>query len=266
MNDRNKQSGQVDWLWLFIGFAIGLWIAVVVLLLRPDEAPAPAQPGCFHGCSACCDRPRVAALPTLWVPDGGERFYCTNRDNGWGVVMDGGYGVVMDSGSALADAGWGVVMDGGYGVVMDAGWGVVMDSSGQPGSQADIPDGVPRSPVPVDAELGAPRQTQEFACAVTRHGGGYVEYRTGRAVTVPIPSDPQFKCISEGGSARVLDSQRHRVAFDASGNAVVDIQGGPVPPTANEKTSLDHADAFLYCLVAKADSEPAIVKGDGTPP
>lgn len=256
--------------WLLLGFAIGLWISVVVLLLGPrhaDESHAAACGGC--GTSCCAPHPpRFVPLPKMWVAPGTARFFCTNRDNGWGVLMDGGYGVVMDSGYGIVmDNGYGIVMDNGYGVVMDGGYGVVMDSSGHPGSDSDIDSNVPRSPVPNGTELGRPRDAKEFVCAVNAAGGGFVEDRTGRRVTVPILANAAYKCISEGGSATVINHPDHnRVTFTSAGNPVVDLNAGEVNPVpGNAKTSAPHGtDKFLYCMVAAVGSTPKILAGDGT--
>lgn len=223
-----------NWTTFLLGFAIALWIALLVLFLLPDNdepAPAPACP--IAGCYGCCGFPPIGGPRTLWFPPGDDRYYCTNNDNGGGYVEDNGGGYVDDNG-------------GGY----------VEDSS-------------PRSPAPTSTELGgSERGIEEFQCRANDNGGGYVEDASRRSVTLPMPNTIDYACWVDGAkNATVLRIEGTggattytRIRLDRRRNIVLlnEVAGVVNPVVAGVDT-----EEYLYCMVATATSQPIIINKTG---
>ncbi|MEO1203509.1 MAG: hypothetical protein AAFX10_12430, partial [Pseudomonadota bacterium] len=152
-------SSPFNWLTFLLGFAIALWLAIVVLFALPDDGPEtpveerPANPG------QVVARPIRKPIKPMWIREGDEPMFCTNTDAGGGYVEDGGGGYVDDGGGGYVDDG-----GGGY-----------------------VDDGAPRSPAPSKKHAGVFRATNTYHCETNDGGGGYVEDHTGRSVTQPMP-------------------------------------------------------------------------------
>ncbi|MGB5734936.1 MAG: hypothetical protein WBM40_10910, partial [Thiohalocapsa sp.] len=166
-----------NWLAFLLGFAIALWIAVVLLFIVPKEDPASPE-----------DRPVYAQPPSqasrpvgaLWVPNGDDAVFCTNNDAGGGYVEDAGGGYVEDVG-------------GGY--VDDVGGGYVDDTT-------------PRTPVPSKDFGDVYRDLKEYHCETNDVGGGYVEDMGSRSVAQPMQAKATFFCWKDAlGNATVLRTE-----------------------------------------------------------
>lgn len=243
------------WLTFFVGFAIALWIAVVVLFILPsDDEQSPVVVHCSSG---QCPGQRPIRLPgPLWIPPGGDSFYCTNRQDGGGYVEDAGGGPVNDGGGYVEDA-------GGY--VEDAG-GYVEDAGGY------VEDTAPRSPAPSTDHENVDRGTWEYHCETNNDGGGYVEDKTGRDVTVPMRTNGRFLCWKDGlNNAVVLRAEEQagttryfRTRLDRHQNLTL-LDGEE--PNATDLVALPNQppelDTYVYCMVAKPASAPSILTKGG---
>ena len=224
-----------NWLAFLLGFAIALWIAVVLLFILPQQDSAPPD-----------DRPVYAQPPSqanrparaYWIPSGDDVVYCTNNDAGGGYVEDAGGGYVDDVG-------------GGY--VDDVGGGYVDDNT-------------PRTPAPSKDHGGVFRESQEYHCETNDVGGGYVEDMASRSVAQPMPAAARFVCWKDAvGNAAVLRTEgdagsetywriklsknQHVVLYDT-----VDPAGSAVEiPEANRVEG-----SYLFCMVDKSNSDPLI--------
>lgn len=249
-------NSSFDWLTFLLGFAIALWIAIVVLFILPDEDEQSSI--VVHCSSGDCGRPSGPLYPPgpLWIPQGGDSFFCTNRQDGGGYVEDAGGGPAQDAG--------GYVEDGG-GYVEDAG-GYVEDTA-------------PRSPAPSNDHLELDRGPWEYHCETNNDGGGYVEDKTGRDVTMPMRTDGRFFCWKDGlnnavvlraeddsGTTRYYRTQLNRKQY------LILLDGEN--PTANLvplPSQPPELDTYVYCMVPKGTSTtendpltlPAIVTRGG---
>ncbi len=229
-----------NWITFLLGFAIALWIALVLLFVIPDDDPPTLATACHAaGCSSCCGGKTIAFRNrTLWISAGDDREYCTNNDNGGGYIEDNGGGYVDDNGGGYID-------DNGGGYIDDNGGGYV-------------DDGWPRVPAPTSEELARARDTEEFQCRSNDNGGGYIEDTTRRSVALPIPNDNRFACWRDPGhNASVVRTEEsggvtvyRRVRFDKYQNVVLldEVSVGDVNdlvfPGNNGLT-----DDFLFCMV-----------------
>ena len=248
-------NSSFDWLTFLLGFAIALWIAIVVLFLLPDDGHEQPATVVTCGSGNCGGRPGPLYRPgPLWIPPGGDSYFCTNRQDGGGYVEDAGGGPVQDAG--------GYVEDGG-GYVEDAG-GYVEDTA-------------PRSPAPSDDHLAGSREPHEYHCETNNDGGGYVEDKTGRSVTVPMRTDGSFFCWKDGlGNAVVLRSEvtieaggatsilyyrtrlnrtQELVLLDGESPAAPDLIGLPAQPP--------ELPSYVYCMVPDSGDEPSIINRGG---
>ena len=248
-----------DWLTFFLGFAIALWIAIVLLFLLngdddSDEKDAPQT--VVHCSSGHCGHPRPRPMGPFWIPPGGDSIFCTNRQDGGGYVEDAGGGPVGDGGGYVEDGG-GYVEDGG---------GYVEDGGGY------VEDTAPRSPAPSADHMNVARETWEYHCETNSDGGGYVEDKTGRDVTVPMRTSGRFVCWKDGlGNAVVLraegqgvnlryfrtrlDRRQNLVLLDGASPSAADIVALPSQPP--------ELDTYAYCMVAKKTSTPVILSKSG---
>jgi len=238
-----------------IGFAIALWLGVVLFFLLPQQDKEP-----------CCP----VAIPTytgdsadpLWVPSGEALYRCTNDDRGRGVVEDRGRGVVEDRGR-------GVVEDRGRGVVEDRGRGVVED-------------GVARVPAPTGELLDRQRYYREFSCETNKRGGPVV-MQGYRVVAVAMAADqPGHQCTIEDGNAVVVntenglpvivsstgylaDDRGRGVVEDAESYRIPLEQGAVVGEGLDEDESQQlRATELVYCMVLDPAGSAIIVDVNGT--
>ncbi len=243
-----------NWLTFLLGFAIALWVALVVLLLLPENE-APSQPVACVSCGGA----HGARLPTrpqkrpLWIEAGSETYYCSNTDAGGGYVEDSGGGYVDDAGGGYVD-------DGGGGYVDDAGGGYVDDNA-------------PRAPVPSRNHGKVDRGEKEYHCETNDSGGGYVEDSGGRSVTQPMLRLGSFLCWKDpAGNAVVVQSntmtanttyQRAKINRYQRAELYDYVQ----PNAANLVTvqaSYAGLDRFVYCMVTKNHASAYILDREGT--
>lgn len=223
--------GSFSWLSFLLGFAIGLWLALVLLFILPDnDAPAATCPSC------CCQGPGwpLPQPPPDWplhIPSGNEPYTCANNDNGGGVVQDNGGGVVQDNGGGT------------------------------------VQDGIPKIPAPTDDTLeGDDRDIEEFDCDTNDNGGGVVQDSdTLRLVVVPMRKDDQLHCANILGYAWVLKedgSDFILISYDSNGDPVE--LGSPVDASDRvQYPSVETGDGWAFCTVApEDDSDPQIVDED----
>lgn len=248
-------NSSFDWLTFLLGFAIALWIAIVVLFLLPEDSDdrSPTVVNCGAG---NCGRPAglLSRPGPLWIPQGGDSYFCTNRQDGGGYVEDAGGGPVQDAGGYVEDAGGYVEDAGGY-----------------------VEDTAPRSPAPSDDHLGASRGPHEYHCETNNDGGGYVEDKTGRAVTVPMRTDGNFFCWKDGlGNAVALRAEL--VAADGGGtetvyyrtklnrNQELVLTDGADPNVADLVGLPDQPPelpTYVYCMVPDSASDASIIDQGG---
>lgn len=222
--------GSFSWTSFLLGFAIGLWLALVLLIILPDDdAPAATCPSC------CCQGPvwppHIPDWP-LYIPDGNEPYTCANNDNGGGVVQDNGGGVVQDNGG-----------------------GTVQDS-------------VPKVPAPTDDTLGVGDQRGrfEFQCDTHDNGGGVVQDSgSARLVVVPMRKDDDLYCAEILGHAWVLKEDGADfilLRYDSNGDP--EELGSPADVSDKvQYPSAETGDSWAFCTVAPDDdSNPAIVDAD----
>jgi len=241
----------MNWTSFLIGLAIGLWIAVVALLLMPSEDDQP-----YIVVSGSTPATQSAGK-SLWIPSGDGVYRCTNNDHGGGIVEDHGGGVVEDHGG-------GTVEDHGGGVVEDHGGG-------------NVEDGSAHVPAPPDG-----RGYQQFWCDLNQIGGPVVKHRDGRVVTVAMPIEGGFTCERDpSGNAIVVNSEGELVEIDHGGGTVEDHGGGTVEDSGLGSTTADDTANDLlteeedpsqltgtdrvYCMVLERTSDPLIVDVDGEP-
>jgi hypothetical protein len=250
----------MKWLiYFFVGLAIGLWIAVVVLFLLPEREQNIQVTVSADGSKS--------SMRTLWVPGGDDVYRCSNNDHGGGLVEDHGRGTVDDHGRGTVD-------DHGRGTVDDHGGGVVED-------------GAAHVPAPTGGLLSDSRGYQDFWCDLNDYGGPVVKHRDGRVVAVAMPVGPEYKCIKDlNGDAVVVtegdDNELIPVEIDHGGGVVDDHGRGTVEdsgvqtsPAAGEDGCTGITDScstgsdvltgtnFVYCMVVFPDSDPIIVNIDG---
>jgi len=234
------------WLAFLLGFAIALWIAIVLLFILPAEEPPPAAATCITcGGAQPGGRPPRPEGPH-WIPPGGDSYFCTNTDGGGGYVED---------------AGGGYVEDGGGGYVEDGGGGYVEDNA-------------PRTPAPSDdhGNLQQPRGERDYHCETNDGGGGYVEDSASRSVAQPMLPESRYKCWKDPvGNAVVLraetvesDTTYTRVRLNRNQNVVL---YDPVTPDTGNLVDLpgdvSSIGRYAYCMVATADDEPIIIDREG---
>lgn len=223
-----------SWLAFLLGLAIGLWISFVVFFLIGDDDKC-----CTSGATQIITQPTPG---DPYAPGGDGDYFCTNDDQGRAIVIDQGRAVVADQGRAI-------VIDQGRAVVADQGRAVVADSGGF-------------VPVPKSAQLGEPREFEEFKCDSNDQGGAIVADRSDRIVVVAMPNTySSEQCHVVDGDAVVVDSlnatakivhiksdgQIHIVpnsSIDSDGNAV---SSGDQPLPAEPRSETDLA----YCMVPK---------------
>lgn len=220
-----------SWLSFLLGFAIALWIALVLLFILPDDdAPAASCPSC------CCQGPGwpwPTPIPDrpLLIPSGNEPYTCANNDNGGGVVQDNGGGVVQDNGGGV------------------------------------VQDGIPKVPAPTDDTLGGDRGIGQFKCGTNADNGGGVVQDTGsdRFVVVPMRKDDQLHCANILGYAWVLKDDGGDfilISYDSAGDPIE--LGSPVDTSNKVQFPADQTgDGWAFCSVTPIDtSEPEIVDAD----
>jgi hypothetical protein len=220
--------GFFSWLSFLLGFAIALWLALVLLFILPDNDAPPATT-----CPSCCCQGPGWPWPTpipdwpLYIPSGNEPYTCANNDNGGGVVQDNGGGVVQDNGGGT------------------------------------VQDGVPMIPSPTFDTLGGHREIGQFQCETNDNGGGVVQDSgNARFVVVPMRKDDQLHCANILGLASVLkeDGSNFRlISYDSSGDPIE--LGSPVDPSNRvQYPSSETGDGWAFCTVAPSDlSDPEIV-------
>ena len=245
----NDPKPPFEWHTFLLGFAIALWVAIVVLFVLPSADEPPTVLHCSSGSCGGSSRPLFPDGP-LWIPEGGDSYYCTNRQDGGGYVEDAGGGPVQDAGGYVEDA-------GGY--VEDAG-GYVEDTS-------------PRSPAPSDDHDGVVREQWEYHCETNNDGGGYVEDKAGRDVTMPMRTDGRFICWKDGlNNAVVLraegtgtDTAYYRTQINRHQDLI--LLGGE-NPDANDLVMLPNQppelDTYVFCMVSERDKDAVIVDRVGT--
>ncbi len=248
-------------IYVFVGLAIGLWVAVVVLFLLPERE---------HNIHVTVSAEGVqSSLRTLWIPSGDDVYRCSNNDHGGGLVEDHGRGSVDDHGRGSVD-------DHGRGSVDDHGGGVVED-------------GAAHVPAPTKDLLGETRGYQEFWCDLNDYGGPVVRHRDGRVVAVAMPAetdDGKYQCAKDlNGDAVILykgdDDNMYMAQVDHGGGIVDDHGRGSVDdsgvrttpaPDVNGCTESENCEGarpeligagFVYCMVVFPDTEPVIVNIDG---
>lgn len=253
----------MKWLiYVFVGLAIGLWIAVAVIFLIPGQSKTIHVTASLDGAQL--------AMKTLWVPGGDGIYRCSNNDHGGGLVEDHGRGTVDDHGrGSVDDHGRGSVDDHGRGSVDDHGGGVVED-------------GAAHVPAPTKELLGDPRGYQDFWCDLNDHKGPVVKHRDGRVVAVAMPVGKDYKCVKDlNGDAVVVDNQNNRIEVDHGGGVIDDHGAGSVDDSGVQRTpaagvngctDVDHCEDanpnmigkdFVYCMVVFPDTDPIIVNLDG---
>lgn len=213
--------GSFSWLSFLLGFAIALWLALVLLFVLPEnDEPAASCPSC------CCGGwPGPGPIPDLplHIPSGNEPYTCANNDNGGGVVKDNGGGIVKDNGGGV------------------------------------VKDGVPQIPAPTDDTLGNDRGVEEFQCDLNDNGGGVVkDSGTDRDVVVPMKKDDELHCANILGYATVLKedgSDFILISYDEDGN---EIEHGDTTLTTDKVQfpASDTGDGWAFCSVAPMDTSP----------
>lgn len=229
-----------NWTSFLLGFAIGLWLALVVLLLMPQQDQQP-----------CCGMPVAAQAGvgsshhshawTIWIPGGSAVYRCTNNDHGGAIVEDHGGAIVDDHGAPIVD-------DHGAPIVDDHGVPIVDDKGG-----GNIPANAPNVPAPTSDLLGGDRGYRDFYCDTNQYGGAVVKSETGRVVAVGMPAG-DHSCVSVNGNATAQDTDGTTIELD-HGGAIVDDAGNATGPGGD----------LVYCMVAKDTSEAVVVNADGVP-
>lgn len=244
-------------IYLFVGLAIGLWVAVAVLFLIPEREKTIHVTVSGDG--------MLSPDRTLWIPGGDDVYRCSNNDHGGGLVEDHGRGTVDDHGRGSVD-------DHGRGSVDDHGGGVVED-------------GAAHVPAPTKDLLGDSRAYQEFWCDLNDYGGPVVKHRDGRTVAVALPIGKDYKCAKDlNGDAMAVsekDGELFLVEVDHGGGVVDDHGRGSVDDSGVRRTPAADVDGcsgsencsdvdpamtgreFVYCMVVYPDSDPVLVNIDG---
>jgi len=224
-----------NWTTFLLGFAIALWIALVIFVVMPRlDPPAPAPSCPIVGCGGCCDSGGgTVADDALWIPSGNESYQCTNNDNGGGYIQDNGGGHVQDNGG---------------GVVQDSG---------------------PWSPAPTDAVLGnnEERGFHQFKCSSNDNGGGYIQDHEERSVVVPMKKSDGVMCWSFNNNAlaiKQLAINRFVVArYNLHRDLVLDEHEFAAAPGAIQIPN--NAPDWVYCVVPKEGDPAQIVDQDNGP-
>jgi len=218
----------MSWTSFLLGFAIALWIAIVILFLMPDDDVAPVSACPVTGC--CCGDGGSGSQDDdpVWIPSGPELYTCANNDNGGGFVQDNGGGHVQDNGGGL------------------------------------VQDGAPLVPAPTPITLGENRGHHEFSCETNDNGGGFVQDGAQRSVVVPMERGPNFYCRRNNGHATTLMKQAngtYRIMwYDIHHNRntlPIDI----ADPTPRVQSPTAAGDGFDFCTVPIKTSQPQIVDG-----
>lgn len=220
-----------NWLTFLLGFAIALWLALVVLFILPDDDQAAACPSC------CCQgsgwpHPTYPPDWPLYIPSGNEAYTCANNDNGGGVVQDNGGGIVQDNGGGI------------------------------------VQDGIPQIPAPTEDTLGTDneRDPEEFQCDTNDNGGGVVQdAQTLRLVVVPMQKDDTLFCANSLGYASVLKedgSDFILMSYDSDGNPV---ELGSAADTSNKVRfpASEAGDGWAFCTVAPDHTSAPEIVDDG---
>lgn len=224
-----------NWTTFLLGFAIALWIALVLLFILPDDDQPPAASVCPIS-SCCCGGPGIPPIPDwpLEVPSGPEPYFCTNNDNGGGVVQDNGGGIVQDNGGGI------------------------------------VQDDATRVPVPTAETLGEPeRDVGEFWCEINDNGGGIVQDSgTLRSVVVPMEKGPAIWCFNNNGHAQALirlaNNNFQMIRYDGDNNRLT-TPGEIADPVPRVQYPDAAADGFVFCTVSPdADDPPQIVADDNS--
>ena len=223
-------SNYFSWLSFLLGFAIALWIALVLLFnIGDDDEPQAVA------CSGCCCHgsggwPQPSPDGPLYIPSGNEPYTCANNDIGGGIVQDIGGGIVQDIGGGI------------------------------------VQDGVPQTPVPTSDTLGSNRGEKDFECGTNDIGGGIVQDSgSGRSVVLPMQRDDSLYCANILGYASVLQDDGgtfNLISYDKDGN-LYEV-GSPVD-TANKVQfpSAETGAEWAFCTVVPDQlSDPKIVDQD----
>ena len=182
-------NSNFDWTSFLLGFAIALWIALVVLFLtKDDETTSHTHPT------------QIVSVGTpLWVPSGDQAYMCTNNDQGGGIVIDQGGGIVEDQGGGVIEDGapkvpvptsaqLGVGVTRGYHEYQcspnDQGGGIVEDSTGR------------------TVAVGMPADTQ-YDCRVTTENDAVV---VDNITNKPIDIDQGGGIVEDQGGGIVVDT------------------------------------------------------------
>jgi hypothetical protein len=225
-NTKKYQAGKFELTSFLIGFAIALWLAMVVLFLLPQQYQEPCCPTVQMQTSIALDEP-----DRLWLPSGDERYYCTNNDHGGGVVEDHGGGVVDDHGG-----------------------GVVDDSSTRVPSPMPEAFGRSREHHEFWCDLnseGGP---------VVRGSAGQVI-----VVAMPVEAAEVLRCGMENGQPLVVNSDGYRISVDHGGGVVDDHGRGVVDDSWSGEKLPETAQAgeTYHCMLIEPDQAAIIVDSAG---
>ena len=241
-------ASSFSWLTFLLGFAIALWIAIVVLFILPkDDEPSTV----VHCSSSTCGGSTSPVFPAgpLWIPSGGDGYFCTNRQDGGGYVEDAGGGPVQDAGGYVEDAGGYVEDAGGY-----------------------VEDTAPRVPAPSIDHQNVERDSWTYHCETNNDGGGYVEDKTGRDVTLPMRTDGEFFCWKDPlDNAVVLRREEtdgttayYRTQLNRHQDLILLEGANPAAGTAIAlPTQPPQLDTYVYCMVAEEPSDAKILDRAG---
>lgn len=243
----------MDWKDFLLGFAIALWIAIVVLWIH-GEGDDDAGDSC---CPNCCSGTVFPGGPyfqtPLWIPAGTAPYFCLNDDAGGLYVADGG-------GFYVADSGGFYVADGGGFYVADAGGSYVADDSSE-------------SPAPDDGDLGGnPRPYQGYQCDRNDGGGSYVADASNRPTTVPMKIEGGYLCHKTADSQALVTTATGTPTFiDRLGNVVLVADEAALNPAdgialTGTQIAAVSTENWVYCMVPTPGDEAKIVTKDGTPP
>jgi hypothetical protein len=225
-NLKQRQAGTFSVSSFFVGFAIALWLAVVVLFILPQQDQEPCCPP-----MPVQQTTMAAEWGPLWIPNGDAHYYCTNNDHGGGVVEDHGGGVVDDHG--------GGVVDDNSAHIPAPMPGVLGRSRGSEEFWCDInPAGGP----------------------LVRHRDGRVI-----VVAIPVEEGEEYRCGIENSEPLVVNSDGYRINLDHGGGVVDDHGGGVVDDSWSGEPIPDSAAAgeMHYCMLADPDYGPIIVNLNG---
>ena len=240
----------MKWVSFLIGLAIGLWIALVALFLRPIHEQQPISLT-VNGMAQTQGAGLHAKV--LWIPSGNDLYRCTNNDQGGALVEDQGGGVVEDHGAAIVD-------DHGAAIVDDHGAAIVEDNGG-----GNAVENAAHVPAPSSAQQSPERGYRELRCNLNKYGGPVVKHDYGRVVAVGMPLGGDYVCLSESGNATVRRADGVRIDIGADGT--INVDSGDINTDTSESVSLPGSEPggsdLVYCMVAGSDSGPVIVDVDG---